>query len=58
VHGEETVMISGDTSLIVQALVNLIENAARYSRPGGEINVAARQTDAKVESSIEDEARG
>ncbi len=58
VEAGETPAISVDASLVVQALVNLIENAARYSRPGGDIRVSASGDGAEVELAVEDEGPG
>jgi signal transduction histidine kinase len=36
---------------------NLMENAAKYNRPGGRIRVAARETDGLVEVTVENTGR-
>jgi signal transduction histidine kinase len=51
-------MVDTDESLIVQALVNLIENAAKYSTPGGAIHLSAREGGNVVELVVEDEGPG
>ena len=50
--------VEGDESLIGQALVNLIENAAKYSTPGGAIHLRAASLDDRVEISVADEGPG
>jgi signal transduction histidine kinase len=50
--------VEGDESLIVQALVNLIENAAKYSTPGGSIKLRATPADGRVDLAVEDEGPG
>jgi signal transduction histidine kinase len=47
-----------DESLVVQALVNLIENAAKYSKPGGAIRLGGVLTASGVELTVEDEGPG
>jgi len=47
-----------DESLLVQALVNLIENAAKYSKQGGAIRLAGAVTTAGVELTVADEGPG
>jgi signal transduction histidine kinase len=36
------IFISGDAFLIKQAIYNLVDNATKYNRPGGSVNVEAR----------------
>jgi two-component system sensor histidine kinase KdpD len=47
-----------DPSLVLQALVNLIENAAKYSTPGGAIRLSALARGNAVELSVSDEGPG
>jgi two-component system, OmpR family, sensor histidine kinase KdpD len=47
-----------DESLITQALVNLIENAAKYSTPGTAIHLRAERDGPQVVFSIEDKGPG
>ncbi len=47
-----------DEALITQSLVNLVENAAKYSRPGGAIRLVAALCGDFVELSVEDEGPG
>jgi two-component system sensor histidine kinase KdpD len=47
-----------DEALVVQALVNLVENAAKYSTPGRDIHITARAADGTVEIAVEDEGPG
>lgn len=54
-HGLE---LEGDRSLIVRALINLLDNAVRHSDEGGVVNVNASQEDATVEIVVEDFGSG
>lgn len=47
-----------DESLMLQALVNLVENAAKYSIPGGAIHLRADRDGAEVRLCVEDEGPG
>ena len=47
-----------DYGLLVQALGNVIENAAHYSRPGGAITLAARADGRRIELLVRDEGPG
>jgi two-component system sensor histidine kinase KdpD len=47
-----------DESLITQAVVNLIENAAKYSTPGGAIHLRAERRGREVIFTVEDEGPG
>jgi two-component system, OmpR family, sensor histidine kinase KdpD len=47
-----------DESLITQALVNLVENAVKYSTPGKAIHLRAQRDGPQVVLSVEDEGPG
>jgi len=47
-----------DPMLVEQALVNLLDNALRYSQPGTPLEVAVRGLDRQVEFSVRDRGRG
>jgi len=51
-------MISIDSRAVVEALFNLIENAANYSPPGTEIEIAAMRSNGMVRFSVEDQGPG
>jgi two-component system sensor histidine kinase KdpD len=50
--------VRADASLVAQALVNLVENAAKYSAPGGRITLRACEVGADGELAVEDEGPG
>jgi two-component system sensor histidine kinase KdpD len=47
-----------DESLVTHVLVNLVENAAKYSSPGGAIRLVGRAAGTNVEISVEDDGPG
>lgn len=50
--------LRADRSLLLQALVNLIENAVKYSTPGGAIELSSALSADGVELSVSDEGPG
>ena len=50
--------VEGDRDLIFQALVNLIDNAIKYTPSGGRIAVSVRCDDAQVRLAVEDSGPG
>jgi signal transduction histidine kinase len=42
------VRVAGDTVLLRRLLLNLIDNAVRYNRPGGEVQLALRRENSTV----------
>jgi two-component system sensor histidine kinase KdpD len=57
-EAEDGLLVVSDESLVRHALVNLLENAGKYSTPGREIRVIGRATGGGVEISVEDEGPG
>ncbi|MEX1254062.1 MAG: ATP-binding protein [Dehalococcoidia bacterium] len=58
VDASDALLAETDEALVLQALVNLIENAAKYSTPGGAIRLRAEPSAAGVELSVSDEGPG
>jgi two-component system sensor histidine kinase KdpD len=52
---EDLPLLRIDFELIVQVLVNLVDNALKYSPPGSEIEITARREAAGVVVSVEDQ---
>jgi len=55
---DDSCRVIGDELLLTQALVNLLENALKYSRPGGAVRLAATASGETVEIQVEDEGPG
>jgi two-component system sensor histidine kinase KdpD len=58
VEAQPDVWTRVDASLVLQALLNLLDNANKYSRPGGAIVLTARQSGGSVEIAVEDDGPG
>ena len=55
---EDLPLVNVDDVLLGQVLVNLLENAAKYSPPGSAIEIAATATPAAVQLEVRDHGRG
>jgi PAS domain S-box-containing protein len=55
---EEPIALYADRARLIQVLCNLITNAAKYSPPGGEIEIGARKTSKDLEISVRDKGVG
>jgi CheY-like chemotaxis protein len=55
---KEPVPVRGDSVRLMQAVVNLLTNAARYTPQGGHIDVRLRIDDGKAELSVNDDGMG
>jgi two-component system, OmpR family, phosphate regulon sensor histidine kinase PhoR len=51
-------LVLADRTRLEQILYNLIDNAAKFNRPGGSVNVMAETEDGKVMISVEDTGAG
>jgi two-component system sensor histidine kinase KdpD len=58
VDAPEALELVGDESLLMQALVNLVENAVKYSRQGGAIHLSAAMQDGDAVLTVVDEGPG
>ncbi|MEA5014011.1 MAG: HAMP domain-containing sensor histidine kinase [Candidatus Limiplasma sp.] len=50
--------VQADQSLITQMLLNLVENAVKYGKPGGEVVLAAARRDGQAVITVRDDGRG
>jgi signal transduction histidine kinase len=55
---DETLWIEGDPTRIEQVVVNLIDNAMKYTPPPGEVSVELERIDDRAEIRVEDSGRG
>jgi signal transduction histidine kinase len=51
-------VVNGDHKRLVQVLVNVLNNAAKYTPPGGEIKLAARVEEGQVRLTVSDNGIG
>lgn len=50
--------IIGDSNRLKQVIVNLVDNAAKYTLPGGKINVTLSANDLRLQVSVRDTGQG
>ncbi len=50
--------VEGNRSLVSQALANLIDNAIKYTPPGGRVFVSAAETPSSIDLSVADSGPG
>ena len=58
VAGNENVRADFDPTLIEQAVVNLLDNAVKYSDPGGAITISAEIADSEILVNVRDQGIG
>jgi signal transduction histidine kinase len=58
VHAPEQLPAHGDRELIQQAVANLVDNAVKFSPPGGAVRLSATVTPAGVEIAVADQGPG
>lgn len=54
----DSLIVNGDATRLVQVMVNLINNAARYTPPGGDVTIAAHRRDALITITVRDTGAG
>lgn len=57
-RGEEALLVHADPTLVVQALVNLVNNAVAHTPRGTHVTVSARREGARVGVSVADDGPG
>ena len=58
VAGDREVLVTGDRDLIFDAIANLVDNAIKHGRPGGQVVVANEMIEGKPVVSIADDGPG
>ena len=58
VTGDREVLVTGDRDLIFDAIANLVDNAIKHGRAGGEVVVAAENIDGNPVVSVADDGPG
>lgn len=53
-----TLQVRGDRVRLIQAIANVLDNAAKYTHPGGQIALTAQRRDTQVEISVQDNGIG
>ena len=51
-------LVLGDRARLVQCVANLLQNAAKYTPPGGQLHLAVAESGAKVSISVRDDGAG
>jgi len=54
----EDMLVNGDALLLKQAISNLVENAIKYSHPGGTVNISAEVEDSRLVIQVQDRGIG
>ena len=47
-----------DARLIIQVIINLVNNAIKYTEPGSEIKIAMKRVEDRIEVSLADNGKG
>lgn len=55
---DKNIPVSGDAFRLKQVFVNLVDNAIKYNKPGGEVKISARVDDTKIVVEIKDSGVG
>ena len=57
-HGEENIPVTADQSMMTQMMLNLIENAIKYGKAGGRVDVFVKQENNLAEIRVSDDGAG
>lgn len=55
---DEMQLVSVDSRLIIQVIINILDNAVKYTEPGSEIHISTRKFGKMVQVSISDNGKG
>ena len=55
---DDSITVSANASLLEQAVVNLVDNAVKYSDPGGDVRIEALQIENEVQIRVHDHGCG
>lgn len=56
--GEEGLAVEGDRQVLAAALANILQNAVKFTRPGGRVSLSASAMDDRILIGVEDECGG
>jgi signal transduction histidine kinase len=54
----QEMFVTGDALYLKQAIINLVDNAIKYSKPGGTVTIAAQAVDAQLVVEVKDSGIG
>jgi len=57
-HAEPVPLVLADSDRVLQVMANLLSNAAKFSPPGGEIDIALSAADSAVRVTVTDHGEG
>lgn len=57
-ESEEMLLAKMDARLIIQVIINLVNNAIKYTEPGSEIKIAMKRVEDRIEVSVADNGKG
>ena len=55
---EDLLLVKGDSKLIIQVIMNLVDNAVKYTPPGSQIHIRAQAAEDRVALSVADNGPG
>ncbi len=58
IYEDDLILVRADARLVVQVLVNLLDNAVKYTPSGSSVTVAARSRGSMAEIRVEDDGNG